>query len=122
MTGRWWWQKSERLYWDSTVSQPGAEQTRPASAVFGRRDLPLGREAFRMSDIVRLRRLHRSGPNGASANTDLIADTHRAIEKVTSDIERFSFNTAVPVLMMLTMFAIMAKVWEMAWRARLVSY
>ena len=43
-----------------------------------------------------------TSPNGASANTDLIADTHRAIEKVTSDIERFSFNTAVPVLMMLT--------------------
>ena len=43
-----------------------------------------------------------TSPNGASANADLIADTHRAIEKVTSDIERFSFNTAVPALMMLT--------------------
>jgi leucyl-tRNA synthetase len=36
------------------------------------------------------------------ANRDLLAEAHRAVRKVTDDIERFSFNTAIPQLMMLT--------------------
>jgi leucyl-tRNA synthetase len=41
-------------------------------------------------------------PTAVEANTELIADAHRAVEKVTDDIERFSFNTAIPALMTLT--------------------
>ncbi len=36
------------------------------------------------------------------ADREVLAEAHRAIEKVTTDIERFSFNTAVPALMTLT--------------------
>jgi leucyl-tRNA synthetase len=35
-------------------------------------------------------------------NRDLLADAHRAARRVTDDIERFSFNTAIPQMMMLT--------------------
>ncbi len=37
-----------------------------------------------------------------SDDREILAETHRAIQKVTEDIERFSFNTAVPALMTLT--------------------
>ena len=36
------------------------------------------------------------------ADREVLAEAHRAIRKVTRDIERFSFNTAVPALMTLT--------------------
>jgi leucyl-tRNA synthetase len=41
-------------------------------------------------------------PVDGEPNAELVADAHRAIQKVTEDIERFSFNTAVPALMTLT--------------------
>jgi leucyl-tRNA synthetase len=41
-------------------------------------------------------------PEGTEPHPDLIADMHRTIEKVTSDIENLSFNTSVPALMTLT--------------------
>jgi leucyl-tRNA synthetase len=40
--------------------------------------------------------------NDGPHNEDLLAEAHRAVRKVTEDIERFSFNTAIPQLMMLT--------------------
>ncbi|CAN5818645.1 leucine--tRNA ligase [soil metagenome] len=36
------------------------------------------------------------------ADREIVADAHRTTKKVTEDIERFSFNTAVPALMTLT--------------------
>ena len=36
------------------------------------------------------------------ADREILAETHRTIQKVTDDIESFSFNTAVPALMTLT--------------------
>lgn len=38
----------------------------------------------------------------SDADREMLADSHRAIKKVTEDIERFGFNTAVPALMTLT--------------------
>ncbi len=37
-----------------------------------------------------------------AADREIVAEAHRATKKVTEDIERFSFNTAVPALMTLT--------------------
>jgi leucyl-tRNA synthetase len=36
------------------------------------------------------------------ADREVLAEAHRAVQKVTEDIERFSFNTAVPALMSLS--------------------
>src|SRR5690606_20135691 len=36
------------------------------------------------------------------ADREVLAEAHRAVRKVTEDIERFAFNTAVPALMSLS--------------------
>jgi leucyl-tRNA synthetase len=41
-------------------------------------------------------------PDGTGPDSELIAEMHRTIEKVTGDIEELSFNTSVPALMTLT--------------------
>lgn len=51
-TGRWLWQNSARLYFESWVGQSGLAQVRSASYVLGRRERPFGRDAFRMSDMM----------------------------------------------------------------------